>query len=522
MSRFNRPNTVLSNVEYGVSANGNVQAVKSAEQELYEHLVSFLVGKDGFYSSSDEKQARMEHLISELTAQGKHDFIANSLVFARTKMDIRNAPILGLVSFVDSLRKVGKSYPKLRNLTNDVIRRADQITDTMALSLGKLGNKNKFPMAVKRGLGDAFNKFNEYAFAKYNRAGQVTFKDALRILHPAPKSEKQGEIFRKIMEDSLSTPDTWEVALSANGQKAEQEKQNPKDVWEGLIDRNSLGYQATLKNLRNLLDAGISLVHQEKVAKYLVDNVPKSKALPFEYLAAYEAIEQYPDQVFKRALRVCMDSSTCNLPDMGDIVVIMDTSGSMMGNDWYTGKFTNDTPAKQASFLAASFAHAVRNSGRKFTFITFDRDARIVSFDTHAGVYNNYKSLEDRFTGGDTNFQAALKLLSTIGYKPDTVLVLTDGEVNRFESRATGLGYYSYSQPTAASANLVKGTLGKKLSLVINMEARPTTPMPEVLGWKLLAGWSPKIFDYVKALAEGGSVITELNKPYPAPILGKE
>lgn len=341
----------------------------------------------------------------------------------------------------------------------------------------------------------------------------MSFKDALRILHPVPRSEKQGEIFRKIMEDSLSTPDTWEVALSANGQKAETEKQEPKVVWEGLIDRNSLGYQAILKNLRNMLEAGISSSHEEKLAKYLVDNIQKSKALPFEFLAAYEAIEAYPDQVFKRAMRDCMDASSCNLPNLGDVWVIMDTSQSMVGCG----------ASKQASFLAASFAQGVKDTGRKFAFTTFDGSARNISFDVHSGVFNNYKSLRSHFNGGSTNYEAALRLKSTIGFEPDTVLVLTDGEVNRFQGTEDTLanrGGYYYGSGYGISPSLVKGALGKKLSLVINMESRPTTPMPDVLGWKVLAGWSPKLFEYVQALLEGGSVIKELNKPYPAPILG--
>lgn len=43
----------------------------------------------------------------------------------------------------------------------------------------------------------------------------------------------------------LKTAITWETQVSARGNKAE--------VWEDLLDQNSLPFMAMLRNLRNLL-----------------------------------------------------------------------------------------------------------------------------------------------------------------------------------------------------------------------------------------------------------------------------
>jgi hypothetical protein len=287
MSKFN-PKAV-SNIEQGFSTNGNLQDVKSVEQQAYELVVNTLYGRDSFYETTDAKAARMNDLFDKLVAKGKVDFVANLLAYARNEMHIRNMPVMGLKAFGDALHNHGKHFTHLRDLTTDVVKRADQITDTLALFIGEKG-KAHLPMAIKRGLADAFNKFDEYQFAKYNRKNAVSFKDALRIVHPVPSNDSQAKIFGAIVGDSLKTPDTWEVALSTNGQKDEAEKRTQKQIWEDLIDRKKLGYQATLKNLRNFAEAGVSEAHLDKVAHYLVSGVSTSKSLPFEFLAAFEAV----------------------------------------------------------------------------------------------------------------------------------------------------------------------------------------------------------------------------------------
>lgn len=50
------------------------------------------------------------------------------------------------------------------------------------------------------------------------------------------------------MKIAVST--TWETEVSAKG--------NTTEVWESLIQSNQLPYMATLRNLSNILKAGVS------------------------------------------------------------------------------------------------------------------------------------------------------------------------------------------------------------------------------------------------------------------------
>ena len=72
-------------------------------------------------------------------------------------------------------------------------------------------------------------------------------------------SEKAGKRMR------LATPETWETQVSARGNKAA--------VWEELLDHNKLPFMAMLRNLRNLIKAGISEQHHKKVVRKLMDEV---------------------------------------------------------------------------------------------------------------------------------------------------------------------------------------------------------------------------------------------------------
>jgi len=472
MSKFNK---VLSKP---LSANGNPQYAKSEKEQLYELVVNTLYGRDTFYETTDEKAVRLHSLVNTLVNKSELDFLANLAVYARYDMNMRNMPIMLVDAFIKSLKAKTTEFAGTRLLVKEVVGRVDQITDLLAL----LGDKTKIPMALKRGLSDAFNKFNEYQFAKYNRKGKVTLKDAMRIIHPVPKDEDTSALFSRIMTDTLATPDTWEVQLSKHG--------NTKEVWEGLIERKVLGYQATLKNLRNMICADISVKAQRQVADYIVSNALRSKSLPFEFLAAMEAIEELDNIIFSNAIIDAMDATICNVPSLGDkVLVMLDTSGSMF--------FDRGLAVKNSSFLSAVLATASKNS-EKFSLVRFASEATFTHVNTGEKVYSTYRNLiKNAGTGGSTNFEAALAIVNHKNYDYDTVIVLTDNEIDDFRC----LNTITTFQPKATK-------------IVINCAASQTSIAPPAKGWHMLAGWSPNMFKYLDALREGESVVKMLSRPF--------
>ena len=258
------------------------------EWELYTTVVTTMGVEDKFYEGGEERVRR----IADLVRKVEPEFVAQLAVYTREEMHLRSVPLLLLVELDcchqgDSLvsRAVGRT-----------IQRDDEITELLMCYLWRTGKPDLSGLScqLRKGLAEAFNKFDEYQFAKYNRKNRkVTLRDALALVHPKPKDDRQADIFRKIMSDTLETPVTWETELSAVGQRhfdSEEEKEEAKrEVWRKLVQSHRLGYMATLRNLRNMLKLGMDEETIQMVCDYISnpEAVRKSKQLPFRFLSAF-------------------------------------------------------------------------------------------------------------------------------------------------------------------------------------------------------------------------------------------
>ena len=258
------------------------------EWELYTTVVTTMGVEDKFYEGGEERVRR----IADLVRKVEPEFVAQLAVYTREEMHLRSVPLLLLVELAnchqgDSLvsRAVGRT-----------IQRADEITELLMCYLWRTGKSDLSGLScqLRKGLAEAFNKFDEYQFAKYNRMNRkVTLRDALALVHPKPKDDRQADIFRKIKSDTLETPVTWETELSAVGQRhfdSKEEKEEAKrEVWRKLVQSRRIGYMATLRNLRNMLGLGMDDETMQMVCDYIADPeaVRKSKQLPFRFLSAF-------------------------------------------------------------------------------------------------------------------------------------------------------------------------------------------------------------------------------------------
>lgn len=534
-------------LDVGHSANGNKQFVKPALQMLYELTVSTLFGKGTFYKSGDQLVRELRKQVVTAVDMGAYDFIANLAIHARGEMNIRTIPIVLVVEFAKALSdkreqatsaikakldaeiKLGRdqrvralrkqlaeatetySYPHMRKLVCDVIQRADQITDLYAYALDVFGGKGKIPMAIKRGVADAFNEFSEYNFAKYNRDGSVKFRDVLRIVHPKAKDARQGLIFEKIMKDTLEAPYTWEVELSRNGQLPKAEQKSKKQLWTELVMSGKMGYMALLRNLRNILEAGVdSAVIREYVCDVIADpkRVAESRQLPFDFVEAYNIVKDMDSKV-ATAVSKAIDLSVSNMPKLGEKVwFIVDFSGSMGGDpddpnrsQYYGYQYGTNSAITTATLLAAALLKANGDRADELAVTLFGSDAKTLrGIDTNNSVLAIKKELLRHRTGsiaGSTNFGAALNQKSSLGFEPDTIVVLTDGEVNSF--------------PYSRLRNLT----GKDtMKLTVNLNAASTTPMTKEDGWFTTSGWSPAMFKWIPAMREKATVVDQLSVPY--------
>ncbi len=95
-----------------------------------------------------------------------------------------------------------------------VVRRPDDVLEILACYLATYGRP--IPNALKKGLGAALARFDEYQVAKYRReSAEIKLVDAVNLLHP-PNSEALGSWCAM----NWRLRKTWEVKLTQAGAEA--------------------------------------------------------------------------------------------------------------------------------------------------------------------------------------------------------------------------------------------------------------------------------------------------------------
>jgi hypothetical protein len=296
------------------------------------------------------------------------------------------------------------------------------------------------------------------------------------------------------MKEQLATPYTWETELSANGQKKGAERKEDKVLWSELVRSGKVGYMALLRNLRNIVQAGVPHDVIREVAGMISDpqRVSKSRQLPFDFVEAYKIVKPL-DGKLATAVSKAIDLSVGNLPEVGRKVwIIIDYSGSM-GND-------DGVPINTATLLAAALLKSTENADNVAVTLFGSGAKTIQNIDTNASVLGIQTELLSHRRGniaGSTNFRAALDEKSRLGFDPDTIVVLSDGEVNGFP--------YSVIK-NVAGRNVVK--------IAVNLSASTTTPLSANDGWYAMSGWSSAMFKWIPAIREKESVVEKLSVPY--------
>lgn len=472
---------------------------QTSELELVRLVVTFMFGESTFYEGADDRITRMRQLINDLVKQGKADFVAKLGVYTRTQMNMRTVSIAIQVELAHALRVNGMSLDVLRNAVTMTISRADEITEMYAYALQVFGSKNKVPQAIKKGVGDSFNKFDEYQFAKYNRKNEVKLRDVLRITHARPKNDRQSNIFEAIINDTLKTPDTWETKISTGGSTTEN--------WQAVADNSKTGYMALLRNLRNFVDNGVDLTN---VIRRLTDpqEVRRSKQLPYRFFTAYKELGGAVDSnefwmysttastkthpQLLAALETAFDLSVQNIPDLGNTLLIVDTSRSM---DSHISGNSNIRMYELAAVYAAAVWSASVTRGHKSMIVAFATNGKVInpgSARTPALQVAKQIIREGKNLGGGTNVHSAWQAAERANLIGDTIMVFTDMQ---FNDLARPRLYYSNSSMKPENYGVANSDTQK---ILLDLRGYKANPYTEVDGWYQLTGWSDKIFDLLE------------------------
>ena len=285
---------------------GAPAAVLTPEQALRRSVLTCMLWEDEFYEDGVTVAQRIRELVPQVAAAT----VAALAVEARTAFKLRHVPLL----LVREMARHSTHRALVAETLHRVVLRADELAEFVAIYWAE----GRVPLSaqVKKGLAATFVQFDEYALAKYDRAGAVRLRDVLFLCHAKPVDAAQAALWKRLVAGELATPDTWEVALSAGGDK--------RAHWERLLAEHKLGALALLRNLRNMQDAGVD--GAAIVAG--LDSMRTDRVLPFRFLAAARYVPQLEEALERAMLR-----SLAGAPKLpGRTVLLVDVSGSMVAS----------------------------------------------------------------------------------------------------------------------------------------------------------------------------------------------
>ncbi len=428
----------------------------SAEQQLMRTVMSCMLFEDTFYEKGNTVANRLAKEIAAVSGS-----FASQVAFeARKEANLRHVPLY----IAREMARLDSHKPYVADTLFNIINRPDELTEFMSIywkeDAGKR-DKQSLSAQVKKGLGRAFTKFNEYQLQKYNQLDkEVKLKDVLFLVHPRPKTYSQQEMWDRLVKGELATPDTWEVLLSKAHTPAEK-----RAVWEQLIEENKLGAMALVRNLRNMEQVGV----EYETVQAALATADIGQMFPYRFISAAKHAPTYAADLEQLMLRSAQQMPKLN----GHTVVCIDISGSMQATLSRKSEVTRWEAGTALGMICREMAEDSKT-------VLFGSTAAYLKGDPRGFTLYNMVAHTQRqgSLGHGTNVQDAVVKAQALS--PKRIIVVTD------------------EQSATDNVKLDKGQVG----YIIN-----TAPYAHGLelkqGWTRINGFSDRVLDWINLYEQG-------------------
>ena len=438
------------------ASNVNVSKELSVYEKLCRSVMCNLLWEDEFYEDGKSNTMRIREYMKSVTKEEALSVLNES----KFSNKLRHVPLFLIVQMV-----------KRGIITSDeisnIITRVDDMSELISLYKNEEGNKaTMIPHCITKGIAKAFPKFDEYQLAKYKGDKKaISLKDVIKVARPKPINKEQEELWKKVVENKLSTPDTWEVELSKSKDK--------KESWTRLLkEKNSKGYSkigslALLRNIRNIIESGVDI----DILKDAINNMDISHILPYQFITA----NRYGKSVSKE-LEEKFFSCTKEMDKLtGSTVVLIDASGSMHSPLSRNSKTTRVDAASSLAAIAKEISEDV-------TVYSFNQKAKEIpqSFRGFA-LCKSIKAIGCTAAIDSTYY--AIKRFRKFhnGRYPSRVIVITDEQTNA-------------DLRNSSFENLPKCCNGYLINVASYEEGIKHSTSSN---WTTINGWSENILKYI-------------------------
>lgn len=286
----------------------------TAEQELERSVLAHFLWEDLFYEDGVSHKDR----ILEISKRAAPAFVSELARRARKDHSLRHIPLI-LAASLD-MRDDVKGSGIVRETVYEVIERPDEMAELLALSCSLRKSpvselKKVMTYSVRRGIADAFGKFDSYQLLKrLGTSDQIKLRDVIALCHPTPASKERSDLYASILDGSARAPDTWEKSMSAG--------KGGKKTFTELLESGKLGYMALLRNLRKMNQSNVD---ENLIGEAILARKGAGRVLPMRFISAARHAPKFEPELD----RAMVDALQQREKLAGKTLIIVDVSGSM-------------------------------------------------------------------------------------------------------------------------------------------------------------------------------------------------
>ena len=425
MGKFNKTTRGINSTPDTVNMDG-FQAFSRSDkkQELASIILNSMLNGDSYYQTENSRIESIEKILKEVISEDPV-FATKAMVYVRNEGNLRSVSHLMGNVLVEEIK--GKQF--LKNALAKSMVRPDDATEMVALWNSRHSGTmipNSLRKAIKFSLE---NKWDAYQLKKYYGNGSVKVSNLINIAHPKPKDEAQRVTFKQALEGKLPKIQT---AQTINAGTTGEDR---AEAFGKLLIEGKLGYMAALKNIKNILEAGVTDEVVDALVSLLSNEraVLNSRVLPFRFTQAYGVVSSLGIDKFKIKKVLCAieqgfvySSKNISIEEEEEsIAILLDESGSM-GGFWGSEEnyLTSKTPFMVGKTLMASMLVGL-DKEKTLGYLWAD-SAREVSIDRSPMDFIKNTNTK----GGGTNLGAAIDDLIRTKTKVDKIVIFTDMQQN--------------------------------------------------------------------------------------------
>lgn len=454
-----------------VSGDKLLEQVKT----LCDTVDSTTIAKVALYAAQEGRKDMPAYLLAQLTARGETELVKK--IFPRIITSIKM-----LLNYVQIIRS------------------------------GATGRRS-FGTAIKRLILNWIDsRTDAQLFRNSFGHSQPSLCDVVKMVHPRPQTPERAALYAYLIGknvDSAALPECVQEYMAFKENSAGKVPNVPFQALSNLTltakQWREVGLNMPWNTLRMNLNqlAKNGAFEDKKFVGTVADKLKDPSlvtAMPYEIMTAIHNLNNVP-QAVNNALHDALEASVNNVPDLGDVVICIDVSGSMTSPINGMGpKTSNTTCAHVAAMIGAVLARKNRNA----EVLGWDTNVYKLPLNPNDSVMTNVQKC--RFNGGGTDSSCALKYLNSTSAKHDLVLYISDNQSWYGSS-------YGCTGMAAEWQNYRQRNKKAKLAC-INIQPYGNTQVPDGLGVINIGGFNDEVFNVLRRFTTGykGSFVDHINE----------